>query len=70
LPFETVVTGAALAAASEQYDTQTGQWNIVFELNETGSDIFGPFTAEHVGEPMAIVLDGEVLLGARSFKAS
>jgi preprotein translocase subunit SecD len=61
LPFETVVTGAALAAAAEQYDTQTGQWNIVFELNETGSDIFGPFTAEHVGEPMAIVLDGEVL---------
>ena len=61
LPFETVVTGAALSAAAEQYDTQTGQWNIIFELNEEGANIFSPFTAEHVGEPMAIVLDGEVL---------
>lgn len=62
-PFETVMTGSGLKAAAAEF--QTTQWHIRFELTEEGSAIFGPFTAAHVGQPLAIVLDGEVLSAPR-----
>ena len=34
---------------------------INFEVKEEFQDIFGNFTRERIGEPMAIVLDAEVL---------
>lgn len=58
-PFETVMTGGGLQAAVAQFDGQ--QWLIQFELTEEGGAIFGPFTGARIGQPMAIVLDGEVL---------
>ena len=59
-PFETVMTGGGLQAAAAQLD-QSGSWFIQFDLNAQGGEVFGPYTAENIGEPMAIVLDGIVL---------
>lgn len=60
-PFQTVMTGAGLQAAAAQVDMNTGQWLINFELTPEGSQVFGPYTAANIGQPMAIVLDGVVL---------
>lgn len=61
LPFETVVTGGALASANAEFDQMGGGWLISFELTGEGGEIFGPFTRNSINEPMAIVLDGVVL---------
>jgi protein-export membrane protein SecD len=58
-PFQTVMTGSGLKAAVAEF--QNTQWLIRFELNADGAAVFGPFTASRLNEPMAIVLDGEVL---------
>lgn len=61
-PFVTVMTGAGLKAAVAGFDQMSaGNWLIQFELNEEGGAVFGPFTANSIGQPMAIVLDGVVL---------
>lgn len=60
-PFHTVMTGSGLQAAAAQLDPQGGGWLIQFELTPAGGDVFGPYTAANIGEPMAIVLDGVVL---------
>ncbi|MFN8529660.1 MAG: protein translocase subunit SecD [Anaerolineae bacterium] len=59
-PYTTVMTGAGLQAASAQF---RNQWIISFELTDSGSAVFGPFTNAHIGQPLGIVLDG-VLLSA------
>ncbi len=65
LPFRTVMTGAGLQAASAVLSPPQGtgspEWMINFEIKEEFQDIFGSFTRDRIGEPMAIVLDGEVL---------
>lgn len=59
LPFDTVITGDHLTAAVAEY---TGvQWTIRFELDSEGADLFEAYTSENINQPMAIVLDGEVL---------
>ncbi|MDL1902956.1 protein translocase subunit SecD [Anaerolineae bacterium CFX9] len=67
-PFTTVMTGAGLQSAAAQI-TPAGEWYIQFELTNEGAQVFGPFTGSHIGEPLAIVLDGIVLstpnIGAR-----
>jgi preprotein translocase subunit SecD len=60
-PFETILTGAALQTAAAQLDANMGRWMIAFELKPEGAKIFGDFTEKHIGEPVAIVLDGVVL---------
>lgn len=64
-PFETAITGAALSAASAQYQAVDAsgvpQWFIEFEIDSDFVPTFATFTASRVGQPMAIVLDGEVL---------
>lgn len=63
-PFETVVTGAALAGASAELAPVAagGQgWQINFELTSEAAPIFANFTSSRIGQPMAIVLDGQVL---------
>lgn len=64
-PFETVITGAALAAASAEFGSQsqvgTPSWFINFSLQDEFATTFASFTRSRVGQPMAIVLDGEVL---------
>lgn len=59
-PFRTVMTGAGLQSAAAGID-QSRRWIIQFELTGEGGEVFGPFTAGAIGQPMAIVLDGVVL---------
>jgi protein-export membrane protein SecD len=60
-PFHTVMTGAGLQAASARQE-QTGHWVIAFDLTSDAEGLkFGPYTGSHIGQPMAIVLDGVVL---------
>jgi preprotein translocase subunit SecD len=59
--FYTVMTGSMLRNVQAQYFQNSAQWVISFELTPEGSDIFGAYTESHIGEPLAIVLDGVVL---------
>jgi len=58
--FETVMTGDILRAAVAAPD-QYGRWEISFQLTDAGSDQFFAYTRDHIGEQLAIVLDGRVL---------
>lgn len=58
--FQTVMTGDILRNAVATQD-QFNQWMINFELTSAGSDQFFEYTSAHIGEPLAIVLDGRVL---------
>jgi hypothetical protein len=61
-PFRTVLTGAGLQTATAQLSGQgSEEWEVAFELTPEGATLFGPFTEAHIGEPLAIVLDGVVL---------
>ncbi len=66
-PFETVLTGAGLQAASAQL-TETGDWIINFSLTGDAATVFGPYTEANLGQPLGIVLDG-VLLNAPTIQA-
>jgi protein-export membrane protein SecD len=58
--FNTEMTGEILSDARAVRD-QYGQWEIGFELTNAGSDQFLDYTRNHVGDVLAIVLDGRVL---------
>jgi len=61
-PFVTVLTGAGLRDAAPEVSPQVPDlWQVRFELTPEGAALFGPFTAAHIDEPLAIVLDGLVL---------
>jgi preprotein translocase subunit SecD len=53
-------SGDQIAAASIGAD-QNGQRTVDFTLNADGKDLFARYTAGHIGDYFAIVLDGEVI---------
>ncbi|MDR9393030.1 MAG: protein translocase subunit SecD, partial [Roseovarius sp.] len=55
-----VVTGDELVDAQPDFD-QNGQPAVSFRFNPTGARKFGDYTAQNIGNPFAIVLDGEVI---------
>jgi preprotein translocase subunit SecD len=55
-----VVTGDELTDARPDSD-QNGMPAVAFRFNATGARAFGDYTANHIGEPFAIVLDGKVI---------
>ena len=55
-----VVTGEELVDAQPAFD-QNGRPAVSFRFNTTGARKFGDYTAENIGNPFAIVLDGEVI---------
>lgn len=55
-----VITGDHLIDAQPAFD-QNNQAAVSFRLNTSGGRIFGEYTANNIGRPFAIVLDGEVL---------
>lgn len=55
-----VVTGEELVDAQPSFD-QNGRPAVSFRFNPSGARKFGDYTAENIGNPFAIVLDGEVL---------
>lgn len=68
-PFETVMTGAGLEGASAQFGPTSSaganQWYIAFRVRPDFVETFATYTGQSVGEPMAIVLDGQVLSAPR-----
>lgn len=59
---ETVLQGESISDARADIDTTTGyEPKISLQFNALGSKEFAKLTQEHVGEQLAIVLDGEVL---------
>jgi protein-export membrane protein SecD len=58
--FNTVMTGDILADAKAEID-QFNQWRISFTLTSEGSTQFLEYTSSHIGQAMAIVMDGRVL---------
>jgi protein-export membrane protein SecD len=58
--FQTAMTGDVLRTAIA-YQDELGQWQISFETTSDGADQFLAYTSSHIGQPMAIVLDGLVL---------
>lgn len=59
-----VVTGEMLKNAQPAFD-RNGQPAVNFQFDVTGARKFGDYTAENVGSPFAIVLDGEVVSAPR-----
>ncbi len=55
-----VVTGEELVDAQPAFD-QNGRPAVNFRFNPTGARKFGDYTAQNIGNPFAIVLDGEVI---------
>ena len=55
-----VVTGEDLVDAQPSFD-QNGRTAVNFRFSPTGARKFGDYTAENIGNPFAIVLDGEVI---------
>ena len=57
---ESVVGGEELTDAQPSFD-QNGRPAVSFRFNPSGARAFGDYTAGHIGEPFAIVLDEEVI---------
>ena len=55
-----IITGQSLVDAQAQLDPLTNAPVVNFELDRAGGREFGAETARHVGDYMAIILDGEV----------
>jgi len=54
------LTGDRLETATAGRDPQFNQSQVQFELSRAGGRTFGQFTGQHIGDNLAIVLDGEV----------
>lgn len=57
----TNLTGRYLKAARVVSDPTTGQLQIALQFNEEGAALFEQLTAQHIGEPIAISLDGSII---------
>ncbi len=57
----TELSGRYLERSRVEFDPSTNKPVIALELNPEGKEIFAALTREHVGEPLAIVLDGTLL---------
>lgn len=55
-----VVTGECLVDAQPSFD-QNGRPAVNFRFDTVCARLFGDYTAENIGQPFAIVLDGEVI---------
>lgn len=59
-PFVTVLTGQEIESATAQLSQTTQAWDVVINFTAAGSETLGAFTAAHLNEPLAVVLDGRV----------
>ncbi|MCS6843798.1 MAG: protein translocase subunit SecD [Caldilineales bacterium] len=60
-PFRTIMTGADLRSAQVGSDPTTGLPVILFELNDSGREIFREYTRNNIGRIVAITMDKQVL---------
>jgi SecD/SecF fusion protein len=56
-----ILTGEHLVNAAPGFESQTNQPIVSFRFDRVGARLFGNFTKNNVGVPLAIVLDGKVL---------
>ncbi len=63
--FPTVMTGAELEDAAVDIDQSTGGRIIAFTLTDAGQAIFSQYTLDHIGDFLAITLDGVVVSAPR-----
>lgn len=59
--YKTVMTGADLKTVNVTTNQNTGAYEVAFELSPDGSKLFGEYTASHVGDVLAIVVDKKVI---------
>lgn len=57
---DVVITGAMITNATVRFGGTLNQPYVSFELNSEGSKIFADFTARHIGNKLAIVLDNTI----------
>lgn len=57
----TELSGRYITTAQVEYDGQTSRPQVGIVFNNEGADIFAKITKEHVGEQLAILLDGVVI---------
>jgi len=57
----TELSGRHMTRANVDFDQTTGQPYVVLHFNSDGDELFGLLTEAHVGEQIAIFLDGEVI---------
>lgn len=62
--YNTVMTGAALKDVGVT-QPQSGQFQIAFELTPDETEVFGEYTATHIEQYLAIVLDKEIISAPR-----
>jgi preprotein translocase subunit SecD len=58
--YHTLMTGAGLSQATVGRN-DAGEWVVNFSLSSAGAKIFGDYTAAHIGDSLAIVLDKRVV---------
>jgi len=56
-----IISGEDLVDAQPSFDQRTNEPIVTFRFNASGARRFGDVTADNVGRPFAIVLDGEVI---------
>jgi preprotein translocase subunit SecD len=58
--FRTVMTGSVLSDA-QVTTSEAGEYEVAFELNDEGAQIFRDFSSQHIGDILAIVLDKQII---------
>lgn len=61
----TELSGRHLTRANVDFDPTSGQPHVVLHFNSEGDELFGQLTETHVGQQIAIFLDGEVITAPR-----
>jgi protein-export membrane protein SecD len=57
----TALSGKHLKRAGVEFHVNTGAPIVALQFNEEGADLFADLTQAHVGEPIGIFLDGELI---------
>lgn len=61
-PYQAIIDSTALEDVVAQVDSNSiDEWRVSFTLTEEASELFAEFTTAHIDDPLAIVLDGEVI---------
>lgn len=60
-PFVTILTGADLERVEAIFSSQMQAWQLSLTFTEAAGEKLAAYTGAHIGQPLAIVLDGKVL---------
>ena len=60
VPVAADINGDHLTDARVQFDNRVNEWQVEFTWDAEGAQIFGELTEKSIGQPLAIILDGQV----------